>query len=108
MATKAPIDIGSLIYSDPEMHSGRPCVAGSGVMVRTIAVRHMQGKTVRQILKDWPYLDEARIYAALAYYYANKERIDADLEEDERLGRELAAKYPHGWTRETDPSLNPQ
>lgn len=28
--------------------------------------------------------------------------IDADIEDDDRLGQELAARYPHGLTRETD------
>ncbi len=102
MTTKAPVDIGSLIYSRPDLHSGRPCLAGTGMMVRTIAVRHMEGMGAEDILQDYPHLDLARIHAALAYYFANREQIETDLEEDRRLGLELAAKYPHGWTRETD------
>ncbi|MBI4312783.1 MAG: DUF433 domain-containing protein [Chloroflexi bacterium] len=102
MTTNTPVDIGSLIYSRPDLHSGRPCLAGAGMMVRTIAVRHMEGMSAEEILQDYPHLDMARIHAALSFYFANRELIEADLEEDRRLGLELAAKYPHGWTRETD------
>jgi hypothetical protein len=70
--------------------------------VHAVAIRHMQGMSAEQIIEQFPHLDLARIHAALAYYYANKTRIEADLEEDQRLAEELAAKYPNGWTRETD------
>ena len=58
--------------------------------------------SAEEILNQFPDLDLGRIYAALAYYYANKARIESDLKADRRLGEELAARYPHGWTSETD------
>lgn len=102
MATNASTDIGRLIHSRPDLHSGRPCLAGTGMTVHAIAARHMQGMSAEDILDQIPDLDLARIHAALAYYHANKARIDADLEADRRLGEKLAAKYPNGWTPETD------
>jgi hypothetical protein len=62
----------------------------------------MEGMSAEQILEEYPHLDLARIHAALAHYFANRSQIEGDLEADRRLGDELAAKYPHGWTRETD------
>ncbi len=70
--------------------------------VHAVAVRHMEGMSAEEILEEYPHLDLARIHAALAYYFANRERIEADLEADAKLYDELAAKYPHGWTSETD------
>lgn len=102
MASTAPSDIGRLIHSRPDLHSGRPCLAGTGMTVHAVAVRYMMGMSAEEILEEVPDLDLARIYAALAYYFANKEQIEADLEADRRLGDELAWKYPHGWTQETD------
>jgi uncharacterized protein (DUF433 family) len=104
MSASSLVDIGRLIVSRPGVNGGRACLAGTGMSVRAVAVRHMQGQTAEQILEAFPDLDLARIHAALAYYFANKEAIDADLEADQRLYDELAAKYPNGWTRETDPS----
>jgi uncharacterized protein (DUF433 family) len=95
------VDIGALIASNPEIHGGRPCLAGTRVRVQTIAVMAMQGLTSEQILDELPHLDLALIHAALAYYYANKQRIESDVEAEAQLGRELAAEYPYGWTRNT-------
>ncbi len=53
-----------------------------------------------EILAEFSHLDLARIHPALAYYHVNKAQIEADLAADEALYDELAAEYPHGWTRE--------
>ena len=102
MATKAPVNIGRLIHSRADLHNGRPCLAGTGMTVHAVAARHMQGMSAKEILDQFPHLDLSRIHAALAYYYANKEQIEVELAADARLHDTLAAKYPHGWTRETD------
>lgn len=104
MTARASVKIGRLIVSKPGVNGGHPCLAGTGMSVHAVAVRHMQGMDAAEILDQFPDLDLSRIYAALAYYYANKEQIEADLEAQRRLGEELAAKYPNGWTRETDRS----
>lgn len=96
MATKAAVDIGKLIVSRPGVNGGRPCLAGTGMSVRAVAVRHMKGMSAEEVLDQFPDLDLARIYAALAYYYANKAEIETDLAADEEFFRKLVAKYPHG------------
>jgi hypothetical protein len=45
----------------------------------------MEGSTAEEILDQVPDLDLARIYAALAYYYANKAEIDADIAADQAV-----------------------
>jgi hypothetical protein len=70
--------------------------------VHAVGARHMRGLRAEQILDEFPHLDLARIYAALAFYFANQAKIEADLEADRKLADELAAKYPGGWTPETD------
>ncbi len=102
MAANASVSIGNLITSKPGVYGGRPCLAGTRMPVHSIAVRRMEGMSAEQILEEYPHLDLARIHAALAYYYANQKQIEDDLEAERRLGDELAAKYPNGWTRETD------
>src|SRR5437870_2473788 len=102
MAVKTAVNIGDLIVAKPELHSGRPCLAGTGMTVHAVAGRYLGGLSPEDILEDIPDLDLARIYAALAYYHANKQRIDAELEEDRHSYDALAAKYPEGWTRDTN------
>ena len=86
-------DIGTLIVSNPEICGGRPCIEGSRITVRTIVIEYRSGMTPEEILEDKPYLSLAKIYAALAYYHANKEEIDEDIEVYYQAGDNLAAGY---------------
>ena len=86
-------DIGSLISRRPGLHGGRPCIAGTGVTVRRIAVLHNIGETPEQIVGNFGHLSLAQVHAALAYYYANKAEIDADLETEEREYDVLAQQH---------------
>jgi uncharacterized protein (DUF433 family) len=83
-------DIGSLIYRRPGVHGGRPCISGSSVSVRRIAVRHNMGLVPEEIVAKFGHLSLAQVHAALAYYYANKTEIDAGLEAEERAYDALA------------------
>ena len=86
-------EIGSLISRDPEIRGGRPCIAGTGVSVRRIAVWHNMGYTPEETVNNFGHLSLAQVHAALAYYYANKAEIDADLEAEEREYDALAEQH---------------
>ncbi len=86
------IDIGTLIVSNPEICGGRPCIEGSRITVRYIVIEYRSGMTPEEILEDKPYLSLAKIYAALAYYYANKVEIDADIDAYDRACEQLAVE----------------
>jgi len=79
----ASIDIGSLIVSSPEIRGGRPRIAGTGVTVRRIAAWSNLGCLPEEIAAKIPHLSLAQVHAALAYYYANRTEVDADLAEEE-------------------------
>src|SRR5215470_16233846 len=86
-------DVGSLISRRPGLHGGRPCIAGTGVSVRRIAVPHNVGLIPEEIVAKFGHLSLAQVHAAVAYYYANKAEIDADLETDEREAERLEQQY---------------
>ncbi len=86
-------DIGSLISRTPGVHGGRPCIAGTGVTVRRVAVLHNAGDAPEEIAANYGHLSLAQVHAALAYYYANKAEIDADLEAEEREYDVLAEQH---------------
>ena len=67
-----------LIVRKPEVHAGRPIVAGTGVAVRTIVGHYKLGLTPEEIADDMT-LDLAGVYAALAYYHLNRAEIEADI-----------------------------
>lgn len=85
-------NIGTLIVRDPEIRGGRPRLAGTGVTVRSIVIWYQQGSTPEQIVDQFGHLTLAQVYAALAYYHANRDEIDADLAEEDRFFDALTAE----------------
>ena len=88
----AVTDIGTLIVRSPEIRGGRPRIAGTGVTVRRIVGWYKLGLTPEEIARRVGHLSLAQVHAALAYYHANREEIEADIaaeeETTERLERE--------------------
>jgi uncharacterized protein (DUF433 family) len=72
-------DIGSLIVRSEDIRGGRPRVAGTGVTVRRIVGWYKQGLTPEEITTEMPHLSLAQVYAALTYYHANRDEIEADM-----------------------------
>ncbi len=72
---------GTVIISDPELHGGRPIIAGTGTTVRTIAGLYKLGLSAEEIVGELP-LTLAQVYAALAYYHLHTEEIEADIQAD--------------------------
>jgi len=86
-------EIGSLISRQPDIRGGRPCVAGTGVSVRRIALWHNMGLIPEEIARKFGHLSLAQIHAALAYYHANQVEIDADLEAEARESEALEQQH---------------
>ncbi len=77
------IEIGTLIDRDPGIRGGRPKIAGTGLTVRRIAGWYKMGMSPDEIALEYPHLTLAQVHAALTYYHANREEIEADIAEDE-------------------------
>ena len=85
-------DIGTLITQTPGICGGRPRIAGTGVSIRRIAGWYKFGLTPEEITAEIPHLTLAHVHAALAYYHANRDEMDAEMAAEEaeadRLERE--------------------
>jgi uncharacterized protein (DUF433 family) len=57
----------SRITFDPLVMGGKPCIRGMRVTVGTIVGLIAAGKTVDQVLAEYPYLEREDILEALAY-----------------------------------------
>ena len=67
------------IDSRPEVLGGKPCIAGRRIAVEHIAVWHERhGRSADEIAGEYD-LELADVYAALAYYHANRDAVNADL-----------------------------
>jgi uncharacterized protein (DUF433 family) len=73
------VDISTLITQTHGICGGRPRIAGTRTTVQTIAVDFNAGMKPEEIIQQRPHLDLAKVYAALAYYYSNKEIIDLEI-----------------------------
>ncbi len=82
------VEIGSLIDRDPAIRAGRPKIAGTGVIVMRVAGWYKMGRTPEEIATQYGHLSLAQIHAALAYYHANPEEIEADLAEEEAFAEQ--------------------
>jgi uncharacterized protein (DUF433 family) len=79
----------------PDIRGGKPRIDGHRVTVADVAVWHeRQGLSPDEIVDRHPGLTLSDVHAALAYDFENRDRIDADILEGERLVEQLRAGRP--------------
>ena len=86
-------DIGSLIVRSEDVRGGRPRVAGTGVTVRRIVGWYKLGLTPEEITTELPHLSLAHVYAALTYYHANRDEIEADIAAEDAEATHLETQH---------------
>jgi uncharacterized protein (DUF433 family) len=86
-------DISTLITTDPNLHSGRPIITGTGTSVRRIAGLYNQGNNAEEIARRLNHLTITQIYAALTYYHANRDEIDEDIAAEKTAYEQLAKQH---------------
>lgn len=67
------------ITFNPEVMGGKPCIRGMRITVGAIVGLMASGRTIPDILKAYPYLEEADVYEALSYAAWRAEEIDVPL-----------------------------
>jgi len=85
-------DIGSLIVLTPDVRSGRARIAGTGVTVRRIVGWYQAGLSPEEIANEIGHLNLAQVFAALAYYHANRQEIETDIALENETAEHLEAK----------------
>ena len=83
------------IIKTPGICGGRACIAGHRVRVADIVVWHeKRGYCPDEIVDMFPGITLADVYAALAYYFANRQEIMDDFRKSEEWGDWLKANVP--------------
>jgi uncharacterized protein (DUF433 family) len=85
------IDIGTLITRTPGTCSDRPHIAGRRLSVQQVAALTQQGLNPQEITQEYEGLTLAQVHAALAYYHANLDEIEADLADEKAEYDRLAS-----------------
>ena len=67
------------ITLDPEVMGGKPCIRGMRITVGTIVGLVASGRTTADILKAYPYIEEADVREALSYAAWRVEELEVPL-----------------------------
>jgi uncharacterized protein (DUF433 family) len=93
MTGAAMVDIGTMITSSPDVRGGRPRIAGTGVTVQRVVGWYKLGLSPEEIAERVGHLSLAQVHAALAYYHANREAIEADIAAEEAEADEIEEEH---------------
>jgi uncharacterized protein (DUF433 family) len=96
MATGIQLD--AMLARSPNICGGRLHIDGTRVTVLQIATLYKRGETPEEIGQNFPQLNLSQVYAALAYYHANRAEVEQELAEDEAEFDRLQAAHgqaPH-------------
>ncbi len=86
-------DIGALIVRSPEIRGGQARIAGTGVTVKRIVGWYKLGLSAEEIADQFGHLTLAQVYAALTYYHANRNKIEAALATEQEVAQKLEQQH---------------
>ena len=85
------VDIGSLITPTDDVRGGRARIAGTGVTVQRVVRWYRLGLTPEEIVDRIGHLSLAQVHAALSYFHANQQQIDAEIAADDQEAERASA-----------------
>jgi uncharacterized protein (DUF433 family) len=91
-----PTALDTMLAKTADVCGGRIRIDGTRITVHRIAVLYKQGCSPEQVIETYPHLSMAQVYAAIAYYHANREEIESDLTAEETLYDELSRESRRG------------
>ena len=92
MATVART-VFSHITKNPKVRGGKACIVGTRISVKDIVCLHDEGYSPEKMLDVFgTRLTLSQVHAALAYYYDNKDEIEASFVDEERSAAEYERK----------------
>ena len=80
------------IVSDPAIRNGQPVIAGTAVRVSDLATSAIFRNLNAEELAANFGLDMGQVYAALAWYFQNREQIDAQIRAEATHADQLLAE----------------
>src|SRR5215210_3451164 len=87
------VELASLLTRSPEVRHGRVRLARPAITVHRVAILSNLGHSPEEIVRKYKHLTLAGVHAALAYYHANREQVDAELAADREEAARLEAEF---------------
>ncbi len=74
-----PITLNAMLTSTADVCGGQIRIEGTRITVHRIATLYKQGQGAEEIVQTYPHLSMGQVYAALAYYHANRDELESEL-----------------------------
>ena len=79
----------------PGVCGGQPCITGTRIRVQDIYVWHeLQGRSADEIVSQFPHVTMADVYAALSYYWDNRDAIQRQMQEETDFVEQMKKNHP--------------
>ena len=88
------VALDEMLAKSQDVCGGRIRIDGTRITVERIATLYKQGQSPEDIAQTYPQLSLSQVYAALAYYHANREEIEEALTAADAQYDELARQTP--------------
>ncbi|MGB6045134.1 MAG: DUF433 domain-containing protein [Pirellulales bacterium] len=83
------IALNAMLAQTVDVCGGRMRIDGTRITIHRIATLYKQGQSPEEIVQTYPQLSLAQVYAALAYYHANRAEVESELAAADTLYDEL-------------------
>jgi uncharacterized protein (DUF433 family) len=82
--------LDAMLTKSPDVCGGLIRIDRTRITVHRIATLYKQGQTAEEVARTYPHLSLGEVYAALAYYHANRAEIESELAAADALYDELS------------------
>jgi uncharacterized protein (DUF433 family) len=86
--------LDGMLTRTADVCGGRIRLDGTRITVHRIATLYKQGQSPEEIAQTYPHLSLGQVYAALAYYHANRAEIESELAAADARYDELRDENP--------------
>ncbi len=83
--------LDTMLVRTPGVCGGRLRLDGTRITVLQVVTLYERGLTAEDIADEYPHLTLAQVYAALAYYHANRAEIEDELAAERAEAEQLGA-----------------
>lgn len=90
--------LDTMLVSTPDVCGGRIRIDGTRITVHRIATLYKQGLSAEEIGQTYSHLTLGQIYAALAYYHANRKSVERELAAEDVEYDELKRRHDNSGT----------